>query len=139
MTNSKKTTTAKVATAKAAKTTENKKATKVAGKADATAKAAKVATVKKDGKEVVFSSVGKSRKFGGRKIFPNKANPKVGEATPRLPNTFGFRSFELVRENPGITYEEYIALGGRNNDLNWDDERSFVISDDGKAINRFAE
>lgn len=39
---------------------------------------------------------------------------------PRRVGVHGWRSFEIVRNNPGITLGDYLKLGGRRNDLAWD-------------------
>ena len=41
-------------------------------------------------------------------------------ANPRKKGTRGWHAFEILLKNPGITYENYIAKGGRRQDLEWD-------------------
>lgn len=54
---------------------------------------------------------------------------------PRRVNTHGYNSFELIPNKGGILYEDYIAQGGRNNDLRYDLEHGFVqLSDTAKPI-----
>lgn len=50
--------------------------------------------------------------FSGRKIT------KLVKDNPRQKGTHGFRSFALIKN--GMTYEQYLAAGGRRNDLAWD-------------------
>jgi len=44
---------------------------------------------------------------------------KVSE-NPRRPGTKGHSSMQIIIENPGVSAEQYQALGGRTQDLNWD-------------------
>ena len=44
----------------------------------------------------------------------------VHEINPRRENTFGHHSYQIISDNKGISYEDYIAKGGRSNDLKWD-------------------
>jgi len=55
--------------------------------------------------------------FSGKKLFPSRAAKKEN---PRRANSHGHRSLELIRTKPGITYEDFIAAGGRRMDLAWD-------------------
>lgn len=66
---------------------------------------------------------GKHSGFAGYRITATKP------VNPRRLNTFGWRSMEIVYANPGITYEEYIAKGGRNVDLRWDIEHGNATID----------
>ena len=45
---------------------------------------------------------------------------------PRRAKAYGFKAFQIILDNPGITYEEFIAQGGRYQDLKWDFERSRI-------------
>ena len=42
------------------------------------------------------------------------------EANGRRKGSHGFNSLQIILDNPGITQEDYIAKGGRLNDLRWD-------------------
>jgi ACT domain-containing protein len=61
---------------------------------------------------------GPSPKFAGKLIF------KISKTNPRRENTHGWRGWELY-EN-GMTYEQFRAKGGRNNDLQWDIDKKFI-------------
>jgi len=39
---------------------------------------------------------------------------------PRRKASHGFKSLQIIIDNPGILTEDYLAKGGRLNDLNWD-------------------
>ncbi len=56
--------------------------------------------------------------FSGRKIT------KLVKENPRQKGTHGFRSFALIKN--GMTYEQYLAAGGRRNDLAWDVAHKYV-------------
>lgn len=42
------------------------------------------------------------------------------DANPRRKGSHGFKSLQIVIDNPGISTEEFVAKGGRLNDLRWD-------------------
>lgn len=50
---------------------------------------------------------------------------KVAE-NPRKAGTKGRLSFQIILENPGITFEKFKELGGRSNDLQWDIDHNWV-------------
>lgn len=50
----------------------------------------------------------------GKRLFPADAN------NPRRKGSHGFHSLQVVIDNPGINHEDYLTMGGRNNDLRWD-------------------
>lgn len=59
----------------------------------------------------------------GRKSSNNglKLYPKEGlTENPRREGTHGHKSMQIILDNPGISYEEFIAQGGRAQDLRWD-------------------
>jgi hypothetical protein len=74
---------------------------------------------------------------------PSKRNGKfsglliVGtlDANPRKRDTFGYRSFALIlgAGKSGISYEDFRAKGGRDNDLTYDLDRSRVVLKDSKG------
>lgn len=103
---------ARVATKKAA----TKARTRTAAKAK-TASSKKVAEVKESNKK------GRVSKFAGKFLYPSK---DVAEENPRRNKVAGWYSLEIIRENPGIVYEEYREKGGRLNDLTWDVDRKRV-------------
>ena len=53
----------------------------------------------------------KPDEFAGKKIY------LVGKDNPRREGTHGHRSMEVVKNKPGITFEDYISGGGRRVDL----------------------
>lgn len=69
---------------------------------------------------------GKKSKFEGGIIKSNM------NANPRREGTWGYKSFELIMAagDEGISYEEFLAKGGRNKDLAWDWNHGFVSVDD---------
>jgi hypothetical protein len=79
--------------------------------------AAKVASAPKKSAPAKVSAgggIGAVSAFAGRKLFPAVAT------NPRRPDSFGFRSLALIFAKPGLTYEQFIAAGGRGVDLRWD-------------------
>lgn len=48
----------------------------------------------------------------------------------RREGSFGQRSLQIIKDNPGIFYEDYIAKGGRATDLRWDVEKGRVKIED---------
>lgn len=51
---------------------------------------------------------------------------------PRRKGTWGYKSFEIILAagDEGISYEDFLAKGGRNKDLTWDWNHGFVSVDD---------
>lgn len=47
-------------------------------------------------------------------------------ANERRANTHGYRSLQIILDNPGIKTEDFLAKGGRLNDLRWDIARNRV-------------
>ncbi len=70
----------------------------------------------------------RSRKAAHRFVLKKEVR-----TNPRREGTHGHHSFEVVKN--GMTYEEYIACGGRNRDLAWDVEHGYIrlepVSDKG--------
>jgi len=59
--------------------------------------------------------------------FSGKVLRVTVKDNPRRPGTHGYRSFEILRAHPeGMIYEDYIAAGGRTNDLQWDIDRNWA-------------
>jgi len=61
---------------------------------------------------------------GRTSAFSGKTITKLVDENPRREGTFGYKSFALIKN--GMTYEDYIAKGGRRQDLAWDVDRKFV-------------
>jgi hypothetical protein len=61
---------------------------------------------------------------GRTSAFAGKVIRKVADANPRREGTNGYNSWELIKN--GMTYEKYIAAGGRRQDLAWDLARGYV-------------
>jgi hypothetical protein len=55
-----------------------------------------------------------SSQFAGRRLFP-----KVKD-NPRREGSHGHRSLGLIIAKPGISYFDFLAVGGRSLDLRWD-------------------
>lgn len=58
--------------------------------------------------------------YSGMQLFPLKTE------NPRRPGSFGFESMKIIIDKPGITTEDFVAKGGRPNDLRWDIEHKNV-------------
>lgn len=59
--------------------------------------------------------------FAGKTVFAKK------DVNPRRIGTAGFKSFEIIRgKKDGVPYADYIAAGGRPNDLRWDIEHKWA-------------
>lgn len=61
----------------------------------------------------------------GQRLFPALLgkDDAAGAGTylnPRRKGSHGYKSLQLIIDNPGITAEEFVAKGGRNVDLRWD-------------------
>lgn len=50
--------------------------------------------------------------------FAGKVIKMIVTENPRREGTFGYKSWEVMRD--GMTFEDYIAAGGRRKDLAWD-------------------
>ena len=61
---------------------------------------------------------------GRPSIFAGKIIRKVESKNPRKEGTKGFESWNVLKG--GMTYEQYVAAGGRRQDLAWDLERNWV-------------
>jgi len=70
------------------------------------------------------SSAGRPR---GTTQFAGKTIVALVEENPRRAGTKGHASFAILLGNAkGVPYEQYIAKGGRNNDLRWDLAKKWV-------------
>jgi hypothetical protein len=63
---------------------------------------------------------GRKSSFAGKTLNANV----VGNE--RRAGSHGFRSLQIVIDNPGISVEDFIAKGGRSNDLKWDVDKGNV-------------
>jgi hypothetical protein len=52
------------------------------------------------------------------KLLPSDHIHLLRQNNPRKPGTHGWKSWNLVKE--GMTVSQYLAAGGRKNDLSWD-------------------
>lgn len=65
---------------------------------------------------------GRKSRYAGKLLTPATSE------NHRQAGSHGHASFQLLLDSPeGMTYEEYMAAGGRANDLHWDVEREKVI------------
>lgn len=88
-------------------------------------KAAAQAVATKKGKGNAANLKTRTSKYSGMKLTPSK---EAAAKNPRKEGSHGFKSIEIIRKNPGITYEDYIKKGGRNNDLEWDVSKGNVTT-----------
>lgn len=58
--------------------------------------------------------------FSGKELWP------TCKENPRKEGTWGFKSYSIIMERPGIKYEEFREAGGRLNDLQWDFARGRI-------------
>lgn len=65
---------------------------------------------------------------GRKSQFAGKVLTSKCETNPRRANTHGYKSHQIILDNPGITNEEFVELGGRANDLKWDIDNDFVVA-----------
>lgn len=64
---------------------------------------------------------GKTSAFAGKQLFPTVKSDEAGTPiNPRRSGSWGYRSLAIIIGQPGITYEEFLAAGGRRVDLAWD-------------------
>jgi hypothetical protein len=66
-------------------------------------------------------------KFANAKIYP------MTDINPRREKTIGYHAFQIILDNPGITYEDYLSKGGRYNDLVCDFARTRCSIEKGKV------
>jgi hypothetical protein len=52
--------------------------------------------------------------IASKPLFPTVAT------NPRRKDSCGFHSMKIILRNPGITYEDFVAKGGRPVDVRWD-------------------
>lgn len=82
------------------------------------AKAKKAPKEKKAKKAAAGDGAGRKSGFAGKKLY------KIADKNPRREGSHGFNSFALIKN--GMTYETYIAGGGRLQDLTWDVKHGHV-------------
>jgi len=58
--------------------------------------------------------LGRPPQFAGMRLFPKN------EDNPRREGSYGYKSYEIIRKNPGITYEDFLKKGGRSKDFSYD-------------------
>ena len=64
---------------------------------------------------------------GRKSVFKNLKLYTELQENPRRKNSFGFNSMQIIIDNPGITYEDFISKhNGRRQDLAWDIEKGRV-------------
>jgi hypothetical protein len=69
---------------------------------------------KAEGSEGEGASAGRSGDYAGHKL------KSAVDANPRREGSHGAASFQIVLDNPGISYEDFIAKGGRPQNLRKD-------------------
>jgi hypothetical protein len=68
---------------------------------------------------------GRKATAAGQKLFPAdfhnaRITPEYIGTNPRRKGSHGYRSLQIIIDNPGIITEDYLSKGGRLNDLRWD-------------------
>ena len=59
--------------------------------------------------------------FAGKSLFPLRPNPDGnGYYNPRRYGSHGHRSLQVIIDQPGISYADFLKAGGRQVDLAWD-------------------
>jgi len=103
------------------------KAVDVALYADEVAAPAPQAKAPKKAKAAAKQAAPEGTKRGRVSEFSGKTIKSKVPENPRREGTQGFESFKIVLANPGITYEDYLAAGGRRQDLAWDLDHDWVV------------
>lgn len=67
---------------------------------------------KKAAKKKQTAGTGRKSQFAGKKLS------KVAKENPRREGSAGHKSFSVIKN--GMTYEQFLAAGGRRTDLDWD-------------------
>ena len=77
--------------------------------------------------EVHVKSANKPKKRGRNSGYEGKMVRALVEKNPRRQNTHGFHSMGiLINAGEPVSYESYIAQGGRRQDLAWDIEKGYA-------------
>jgi hypothetical protein len=68
---------------------------------------------------------GRKATAAGQKLFPqatwnSSQNKPHAVSNPRRKDSAGYKSLQIIIDNPGILTEDYVKAGGRLNDLRWD-------------------
>ena len=84
-------------------------------------KAKKTAARKTTGEKTEKSTNGGA---GRASVYTGKVITKLVDENPRREGTAGHTSFGVIKN--GMTYEQYIAKGGRRKDLAWDEAHKYV-------------
>lgn len=115
------------------------KAEKDAIKAQAKADREAAAATKKAEREANKGAAGTGRASPNKgKLIKLGKNASLEDGTvrnPRREGTYGHKSMQIIIDagDAGITYEAFIAAGGRSNDLNWDVEHNNAVLTDAPA------
>tara|TARA_R100000656_G_scaffold117522_2_gene90914 strand:+ start:10015 stop:10560 length:546 start_codon:yes stop_codon:yes gene_type:complete len=64
-------------------------------------------------KNMVVESRGRKSKFDNKRILLKSEETH----NPRRKGSHGFTSYQIILDNPGLTYAKFIELGGRRQDL----------------------
>jgi hypothetical protein len=68
--------------------------------------------------------------FAGKPLFAKVAS------NPRRPDSHGHKSMAIILRKPGITYEDFLAKGGRNGDLRYDTVHGHVTTRKPRAVGK---
>ncbi len=60
---------------------------------------------------------GRTSALAGKALYSTK------DENPRRAGSHGHRSFQIILDQPGISYEDYVEKGGRLSDAKWDIEK----------------
>lgn len=71
-------------------------------------------------KEKDAGSRGRPSAYAGHKLYP------LCDTNPRYPGSHGYHAIKIIMDNPGITYEDYMAAGGLSHGLRYDLAHEFV-------------
>lgn len=82
------------------------------------------AKTKGKGAKRAAKKTGEGTGAGRTSAFAGKVIRKVADGNPRREGSLGYKSWEILKN--GMTYEKYIAAGGRRGDLAWDLAHGFV-------------
>tara|TARA_R110000824_G_scaffold15883_3_gene66564 strand:- start:7062 stop:7466 length:405 start_codon:yes stop_codon:yes gene_type:complete len=78
-------------------------------------------------KEKKKGSRGRPSAYSGHKLYP------LCDTNPRYPGSHGYHAIKIIMDNPGITYEDYMAAGGLSNGLRYDLAHEFVRTEPNSA------
>lgn len=69
---------------------------------------------------------GKRGRIPGQNAWVGKTLHAKTDKNDRRAGSIGYRSLQIIIDNPGITTEEFLKKGGRTGDLRWDVDRKRV-------------